>query len=124
MRSTMTLRELHIPFLDGDAAKNYILKLAKSNFSLRTLTTRDDFFNQDDQRLLQSYFTRNELMEQFSDNPATVIPNKKLWSHVVGAVAHNPSVLFQSLKAGSTELFNPTQQHTRKRKRPVYYQPS
>jgi len=124
MQSTTTLRELHIPILvDCNITKNDLLKLVKTNFSLRTFTTGDEaFFNQDDQRSLQSYFTRNELMEQFSDNPATVIPNKKLWSHVVGAAAQNPSVLFQTLRAASTELFH--EQRTRKRKRPAYYKPS
>jgi len=82
----------------------------------------DFFFDQDDQNLLQSYFDRNKGVEQFLHNPATI--PKKLLPQTIGVVAQgdNPSILFQSLRAASTDLFG-NQQRARKRKRPAYYKP-
>jgi len=83
----------------------------------------NNFFNDYDQRLLQGYFRRNESVELFIDNPTTI--PKNLLPQTIGVVAQtaSPSILFQSLRAASTDLFG-KRQWTRKRKRPVYYKPS
>jgi len=84
------------------------------------------FFDEDDHRLLQSYFHRNERMKLFMETPASV--PKHLFPETLGVVAlvDNPSMLFESLKVvlSTTELFGTNQQRTRKRKRPSYYKPS
>jgi len=129
MRSTMTVRELAIRD-PGQWTKQDLLEVAKNNFSLRTLTVgygyagEDLFFDEDDHRLLQSYFNRNERMEQFIETPASV--PKHLFPETLGVAARvdNPSMLFESLKVVSTtELFGSNRQRTRKRKRPSYYKP-
>jgi len=67
MFSTTTIRELHIHRL-GDKTKQDFLQISRNKYSLRTLTVNNDnnFFNVDDQRLLQSYFRRNESLELYS----------------------------------------------------------
>jgi len=129
MRLTTTLRELHIA-PQNKWGKELFLDMAKNNSSLRSMSASlvnyRIFFNEADQRLLQSYCTRNERMQQFIVNPSTTIPNKHLYPETLGLVAqaNPPSILFQTIRAASMELFAPTQLRTRKRKRPAYYKPS
>jgi len=122
LRTSMTLRRLVILYR-GRGTKQCFLQMAKTNFSLCSLTVNaPDVFNDYEQRLLQSYFDRSERVEQFTNNP-TIIP-KKLLPELLGVVAQaNASVLFQSLKTASTDLFASSQRRTRKRKRPAYYKP-
>jgi len=123
MRSTTNLRELHIGEREGQE-KEYYMQVAKNNFSLRTAISAENpgYFDDEDRVLLQSYADRNVGVAQFLDRPATV--PKNLLPEVLGTVAANPTMLFQSLKATSAVLFDSKQQRTRKRKRPNWYKPS
>lgn len=131
MRTTTTLEELE--FTNADRwTRQELLRVAKSNFSLRAFTARGwqidghhetlvDFFHEDDRRVLRSYFDRNERVSQFIDSPATVPTN--LWPQVFGVVSSDPSLLFQSFKTSSAKLLGSDQQRKRKRKRPDYFKP-
>jgi len=129
MRSTTTLRELCVtvhPKGHGFGTKQDLMQIAKTNFSLHSLTVEgaEGFFNEEEQGLLQSYFRRNRIAELFLRNPTTI--PKKLLAQTIGVVAQgwNPSILFQSIRAAaSVDLFG-EQQLTRKRKRPAYFKPT
>jgi len=126
MRSTRSLRELKIYHTRRWNTKEDMLEIANANFSLRTFTVDPafDFFNQDDQRVLRSYFDRNERVEQFIENPVSI--PRCPYPETFATIAHsnNPSVLFESFRAASTELFGGNQQRGRKRRRPAYYKPT
>jgi len=127
MRSTTSIQEL-VVHGDHQWTKHDCLKLAKSNFSLQSFTPPRmldvEWLDDDEERVLHSYFDRNTAVVQFIRNPTTI--PKKLLPQTIGVVAQagNPSILFQSLRAAaSTDLFGAAHQRTRKRKRPAYYKP-
>lgn len=143
LRSTSTIRKLIIynhPNRPRDPAlgetRETVLKIVKSNFSLREVRGEDDaygndantegnVFRENDQRRLAFYADRNEHMAQWIEKPTDTVPNKDLWPRVLTVAAAtpgaDPSVLFRCLMAISGDLG--TVKRTRKRRRPAYFEP-
>lgn len=119
LRRLVINSEVQIP----KRVRKNILKMAKSNFSLREIRFgQQGLPEEEEQQRLQFYADRNEHMEQWIDEPEMV--PKHLWRHglTTAARARDPSVLFSSLIAISGDLGSI--RSGRKRKRPTVFDPS
>lgn len=98
--------EIHVHNHGGDNMKESVLEAVKNNFSLRSVTGRQirhgDFANagaglfdeDDDQQRLAFYADRNQRVEQWVENPETVV-DQKVW----------PDALMLAQRAGPDSLF-------------------
>ena len=142
----MKLKELEINFWDDEGSydeddeegefsretiRQDLLHAVKNNFSLRAVKAEvftqydgsDLFESTEDKHSLAFYANRNELLDQWVDNPVTV-EQKKVWPDALGlAERAGPNAFFRGMRSVLQSDYG-NLSGRRKRKRPQIYAPS
>ena len=130
----MRIKELQVEFSSPRVEENdkqLLLLAVKNNFSLRSVDGNRalpglDLFDANHKTRLVFYTNRNERLDQWVDNPETVIEQRKVWPDALKlAEKAGPNSLFRGLRSvlgGDGE--NVKLRGGRKRKRPQYDAPS
>jgi len=129
---SMRIRELDVAFggqilLGNPNLKHNLLLAIKNNFSLHSVKGKmrnDDLFGTaEDKQTLAFYANRNESLDQWVDNPETIV-EQKVWPNALGlAERAGPSALCRGLHS-VLETDYVSLKRGRKRKRTQYYTPS
>jgi len=110
-----------------ETIRHDLLHAVKTNFSLRSvkgdLNSDDLFGTAEDKETLAFYANRNKRLDQWVENPETIV-DRKVWPEALGlAQRAGPNALFHGLRLvlESDYVSLPS---VRKRKRPQHYAPS
>ena len=110
---SMKLKELEVGFyhhgeFDGETIRQDLLHAVKNNFSLQSLKGNLSFLYRDGRNLFESaedkqrlafYANRNESLDQWVDNPQTII-DRKVWPEALGlAERAGQDALFRGLRS-------------------------